>query len=185
MNCSDLQKGEHISSELPNSFKRLTHWLTSCLRSGIDLFRVNWYRTGTIPVNTNGYGSRSVFRISKILVRIRILGPVPRTNGCGSVPYLVLFLDAQKFLVLKFYFVTSTGRYFSVLDTFMRKRKNPDTDPYLWLTDPDAESRRPKNIRDIRVRNTGHGNHLLGLGTCWESWRLPRWRPRAPAGSAA
>ncbi len=42
---------------------------------------------------------------------------------------------ARKFFCIKILF---WNPYFSPLKTFMRKGKNPDRDPYLWLTDPDA-----------------------------------------------
>ncbi len=74
-----------------------------------------------------------VFRILHILVRIRmrILGSVPLTNGsgCGSVRKSSVTFDfCIKILFCNDYLFQSA---------FMRKGKDPD--PYLQLTDPDAD----------------------------------------------
>ncbi len=41
-------------------------------------------------------------------------------------------------------------------------RKGKDTDPYLWLADPDPDPGDPKNMRILRIRipNTGRKYHI-------------------------
>ncbi len=117
--------------------------------------------------------------IRDILVRIRIPGSVPLIYGSGSgsnsdqTPFFIDFKDAKK---LNFFIFFShiycpqahhvqskklnflqkfcvkmlfCRHYFSPLNTFMIKEKDPEPDPYL-LTNG-SRSGRPKNMR-IRIR---------------------------------
>ncbi len=90
-----------------------------------------------------------------ILVRIWISGSVPLSNGSGSRSdsflsdfedenkifssyfFLKSYLQSKKFnFLLKFCVkILFCKHYFSQLNTFMRKGKDPD--PYLWLIDQD------------------------------------------------
>jgi hypothetical protein len=103
--------------------------------------------------------STAVLGIRDILVRIRISGSVPLTNGSGSDYFLHWFkrckslflsvflitcpqahhLQSKKFYILLTFSVKILfcRHYFSPLNTFMRKGKDPDPDPYLWIIDPD------------------------------------------------
>ncbi len=119
--------------------------------------------------------------IRDILVLIRIRGFVPLTNrtgsNSGSGSFFSDFKDAKKlFFLIFFSYNLPAGtlssdleiqfcaeflfckHYFSPLNTFMRRGKNPEPDPepYLWLFPfgSGSGSGRPKNMR-IRIPNTG------------------------------
>ncbi len=104
-----------------------------------------------------------VLRIREILVRIRTHGSVPLTNGSGSNSGSDFFLyfdfkNARQNICFHIFLMTCPHanhlhfkkfnfllqfcvqiifcmNYFSPLNTFMRKGKDPD--PYFWLIDPD------------------------------------------------
>ncbi len=108
--------------------------------------------------------------IRDILVRIRIPGSVPLTIGSGSNSGSDYFLHWFKGCKKKYFFliicpqphhlqteilnfllkfsveILFCRHYFSPLNTFMRKGKDPDpvSDPYLWLMDPDTDPGGPK-----------------------------------------
>ncbi len=67
--------------------------------------------------------------------------------------------------------------YFSPLNTFMRKRKDSEPDPYLWLLDPDPG--RPKNMR-IRIPNTAW-NRIWDINICADKVPMGERRVRIPA----
>ncbi len=50
---------------------------------------------------------------------------------------------------------------------------DPDTDPYLWQTDS-ATKERPKNLRILRIRNTGLNTciRILTVSTLWLSQQI-------------
>ncbi len=98
---------------------------------------------------------KSVLGIRDILVRIRIRGPVTLANGSDS---FLQWQDAKKKIHIFFFqltrrhiifsiknlmllkdFIFKSFTYFSPLNTFMRRGKDPDPDPYpyLWIMDPD------------------------------------------------
>ncbi len=90
------------------------------------------------------------------------------------IPFFIDFKDAKKNHIFFFYSNLPTShylqskvfnfllkfcvkilfgrRYFSPLNTFMRKAKYPDPEPYLWIMDPDPDPGDPKTC-----------------GSCW-SW---------------
>ncbi len=54
--------------------------------------------------------------------------------------------------------------YCNLINTFRRKGKGPEPDPYLRQLDPDP---RPKNMRNLRIRipNTGLRHSMMLNGT--------------------
>ncbi len=65
-------------------------------------------------------------------------------------------------------FVLYRNHYFRPLNTSMIKRKDPDQDPYLWLTDTDADPG-GLNIRILRIRNTAQYIHAdPDQQHCWQ-----------------
>ncbi len=51
--------------------------------------------------------------------------------------------------------------YFSLLHTFMRKKMDPDPDPYVWLMDPDTDPGGPKTCGSC-----GSGSPTLHISKC-------------------
>ncbi len=118
-----------------------------CIFTDVHLPNTAWQQADTLT-------KKDSFR--DILVRIRIRGSVPLTNGSGLNSgsdsflqwckiffshFFVVYLPAGTLSsVLKIYFWLKFGfnilfskHYFSLLNTFMRKREpDPDPDPYLW-----------------------------------------------------
>jgi hypothetical protein len=84
---------------------------------------------------------------------LRLMDPYLRLMDRDSTPFFSDFKSFQfkKFdFLLKFCVKILFGKhYFSPLNTFVRKGKDPD--PGLWLMDPDLGG--PKNMR-IRIPNT-------------------------------
>jgi hypothetical protein len=60
---------------------------------------------------------KAVFQIRDILVRIRILGSVPLTNGsgCGSVPTSSAFKDTKKNFLIFFYVLIMKFKSFKIV----------------------------------------------------------------------
>ncbi len=62
--------------------------------------------------------------------------------------------------------------YFSPLNIFMRKGKDPEPDPYFWLMDPDPG--RPKNLRIPKTAlRQLTGCNVSGAGKWTPAWRRP------------
>ncbi len=136
-------------------------------------FPLSWIRIRICgPITLAGQ-----IRIRDILVRIRILGSVPLTNGsgCGSVPKSSVTFRMQKNLCFSYFFLFKLMKlnfksfkivkiclmikikflqenfcikilfcndYFSPLNTFMRKRK----DPFCTCDGSGCGSGRPRNL---------------------------------------
>jgi hypothetical protein len=125
----------------------------------------------------------AVLGIRDILVRIRIRGSVPLTNGSGSnsgsyfflqvtlrmqknnfLYFLITYPQAHYLQSKSFYFllkilgkkIVFCKHCFSLLSTFMRKGKDPepDPDPYHCLMDPDPGGPKIMRILQIRIANT-------------------------------
>jgi hypothetical protein len=118
---------------------------------------------------------------ANILVRIRILGSVPLTNGSGF---------GSRILFSSLTFRTATKEFFAYYPTFsiyiyiiFQRLRHKDVtkqnesrffflfllddrgvrEPYLWLLDPDPDPGGPKKIRNLRsrIRNTGSNKQTL------------------------
>ncbi len=149
---------------------------------------------------------QKVLEIRDILVRIRIRGSIPLalTNGSefgsGSpTPFFGDLMDTNVFssyllliklsagtlsLALKISFLLKfcvkilfCKHYFSPLNTFMRKGKDPDPESDLWLTDPDPGG--PKhwmqiycsvgNVCTYSTTNVwrGQSKYIIYILACW------------------
>ncbi len=93
-------------------------------------------------------------------MRIRILGSVPLWNGfgCGSgrPKNMQISIRIRK-TAKKVIWNHKTEEIKVLLTIFCLLMEDPESDPYLWLTDPDADPGRHKNKRILRIRihNTG------------------------------
>ncbi len=99
--------------------------------------------------------------------------------------------------MLTFYFASK--HYFSSLNTFVRKGKDPepDPDPYLWLMELDSDARDQRNVRILRIRirfriRISNADRNCADGLCWKFflfkkifyvmaififiWRIYSWR---------
>ncbi len=107
------------------------------------------YKNGILNKNIiYVYGQCSAIRIRFILVRIRILGLVPLTNGsgwgCGSVPKNSVTFRMQKIFQcfnqwnLKSFDIVKIC--LMIIMKFLSRKflyySSPLNSPYLWLTDP-------------------------------------------------
>ncbi len=132
-----------------------------------------------------------VLRIHDILVRIRIRGSMPLTNGSGSC-YFRLWpsrnQDANKTLIFYNFFFTAyffmKVHFWRYTSGFLQNSRNQGFAYYFCLmiegsgsvpltNGSGSGSRRPKNkrIRRIRIRNTDV--HDLNFGLWWQGrgWR--------------
>ncbi len=72
----------------------------------------------------------------KIFVFIFFSYNLPQANHLQSKKFNFLLKFCVKILFCMY--------YFSPLNTFMRKEKDPEPDPHLWLMDPDLDPGGPK-----------------------------------------
>ncbi len=152
-----MGKGFLIYEEMRKYFpifeEAVSHiWLCNCSTLNFLIYEANLilFFISSAVRSVFVQNSLAVLGIRDILVRIRfrISGSEPLTNGSGDptpdpTPFFNDFKDAKSNFFLITYphahyiKVLFCKLYFSPLNTFMRKGKDPDPD--LWLINPDPD----------------------------------------------
>ncbi len=91
--------------------------------------------------------------------RIRLLSSVTSRMQAHYLQSLT-YCFKEKFCVK----ILFCKHYFSLLNTFMRKKKDPD--PYLWLTDPYPGGTKNMRILRIRIPNIRKKPYIIRQSQC-------------------